>query len=97
MYAKALDLFEQMPLDPNESTLTIIFNACAQLSDDRAKEIGKKLLKQITKDCPNTNMLLTSAMYMLLKFGDVKSAEDLFGSMMNKDIVTFNAMMIGKF
>src|SRR5438270_197977 len=97
MYEKTLDLFEQMSLDPDEVTFTLVFNACAQLSNDRAKEVGKKLLEKILKDCQNNNIVLNSAIDMLMKFGDVKNAEDLFGLITVKDIVTYGAMMKGKF
>ncbi len=96
MYEKALDLFEQMSLGQNEVTLTIVFNACAHLSNDRAKQIGKKFLEQIPKDSQQKNILLTSALHMLMKFGDVQSAENIFRSIMNKGIVTYNAMIKGK-
>jgi pentatricopeptide repeat protein len=96
MYEKALDLFEQISLVRNEATLTIVFNACAQLSNDRAKQIGKKLLKQMPQNCRNSNVIKTSAINMLMKFGDVQSAEDLFRSIMKKDIVIYNVMMKGK-
>jgi hypothetical protein len=96
MYEKALDLFEQISLDPNEATFTILFNGCAYLSTVRAKEIGKKLLKQISIKCRNSNYVINSATHMFMEFGDVQSAEDLFQSIMKKDIVTYNIMMKGK-
>jgi len=33
---------------------------------------------------------------MLMKFGDVQSAENIFRSIMNKGIVTYNALIKGK-
>src|SRR5256885_1602338 len=96
MYEKALDLFEQMSLDPDETTFAIVFNACAHLSNDQAKQIGKKLLEQMPEDYQNSNYVINSAIHMLMKFGDVKSAEDLFGLMKKKDIITYNVMIKGK-
>ncbi|CAF4301593.1 unnamed protein product, partial [Rotaria sordida] len=95
MYDKALDLFEQMPLNPNNVIHIIVFNACAQLGNDRAKEIGRKLLHQMPKHFHNDNILFTSAIYMLMKFGDVENAENLFQMMKKKDIITYGAMMKG--
>ena len=97
MYEKTLDLFEEISLDPNEVTFTIVFNACAHLSNDRAKKIGKKLLQQIPKDRRKSNNVINSAIHMLMKFGDVKSAEDFFRLIKKKDIVTYGAMMKGTF
>jgi hypothetical protein len=39
---KALDVFEQMHLKPEDITYAKIFSACAQLADERAMKIGKK-------------------------------------------------------
>src|SRR5947199_372182 len=97
MYEKTLDLFEEISLDPNEFILTMILNACARLSNDRSKQIGKKLLKKILKDNEISNYVINSVIYMLMKFGDVKSAEDFFRLIKKKDIVTYGAMMKGTF
>ncbi|CAF1553200.1 unnamed protein product, partial [Rotaria sordida] len=95
MYDKALDLFEQIPFALQNTSYTIIFNACAQLANDRAKEIGRKLLQQMPKHFHNDHVLLTSAIYMLMKFGDIENAENLFQMMKKKDIITYGAMMKG--
>ncbi len=96
MPEKALDLLDNMTFKPNRVTLAIIFSACAQLSNDRAKQIGKKFLEQMPKDCQQDNIILTSAVNMLLKFGDVQTAENIFRLIMKKDVVTYGAMMQGK-
>ncbi|CAF3989148.1 unnamed protein product, partial [Rotaria sordida] len=95
MYEKTLDLFEQLPFPLHNVGYTIIFNACAQLLNDRAKEIGRKLLNQMPKHFHNDNVLLNSAIDMLMKFGDVESGEKLFRTIKKKNIVTFGAMMNG--
>ncbi|CAF4354883.1 unnamed protein product, partial [Rotaria sordida] len=92
MYDKALDLFEQMPLNPNNVIHIIVFNACAQLGNDRAKEIGRKLLHQMPKHVHNDIVLLNSAIDMLMKFGDIENAENFFQTM-KKNIITYGAMM----
>ncbi len=95
MSDKALDLFEQIPFNLNDISYTIIFNACAQLLNDRAKQIGRKLLHQMPKNFYNNNVLITSAIDMLMKFGDITAAEHLFQMNNNKSIVTYGAMMNG--
>ena len=95
MHDKALDLFERIPFKLNDVIYAIVFNACAQLCDDRAKTIGKKLLNQMPKHFRNNNILLNSAIDMLMNFGDVKEAEHLFEWNKKKDIITFGAMMNG--
>jgi hypothetical protein len=94
MSENALDLFEKMPFNPNDVIYTIIFNACAQLADDYAMKIGKTLLDQMPDNFRNDTIILTSAIHMLMKFGDVTHAEHIF-EMTKKDIVTYGAMMQG--
>jgi lipopolysaccharide biosynthesis regulator YciM len=95
MPEKALDLFEQMHLEPGDSTYTIVFNACAQLGDDRAMNIGKKLLDQMSNNFENKNNLLNSALHMLIKFGDITRAEHVFDRIKNKDSISYSHMING--
>jgi pentatricopeptide repeat protein len=95
MSEKALDLFEEMPFNPNDVIYTIIFNACAQLANDRAMGIGKKLLDQMPDSFRNNNIILNSVIHMLMKFGDVNNAEHIFELIKKKDIVTYISMMNG--
>ncbi|CAF2048261.1 unnamed protein product [Rotaria magnacalcarata] len=94
-YEKALNLYEKMNVKPNEIIYTLVFNSCAQLSNDRAQIIGKKLLEQMPHIYRNNNIILTSALHMLMKFGDVSHAECIFKLNRNKDIICYNAMMKG--
>ncbi|CAF3287109.1 unnamed protein product, partial [Rotaria sp. Silwood2] len=61
MPEKVLDLFDQTSIQPDQVILNTLFSACAQLSNDRAKETGRKLLDQMPKHFLNDNVLLTSA------------------------------------
>jgi len=95
MPEKVLDLLDKMLIKPDQITLTLVFSACAQLADDRAKVIGKNLLEQMPNDFQDKNVILTSAIHMLMKFGDVKHAEQVFQLVKKKDIVSYGAMMNG--
>jgi len=95
MSEKALDLYELMSLNPNSVIYTIIFNACAQLKNDRGKTVGKKDLDQILNKSETNNVVLNSAIHMLMSYGDVKSAEQLFESMKKTDVISYGAMMTG--
>jgi len=95
MSDKALDLFEQISPDPDNVIYIVIFNACAQLKNDRAKKVGKKVLDQILNKSVTNNVVLTSAIHMLMNFGDVKSAEQLFESIKKNNVVSYGVMMKG--
>ena len=85
MSEKALDLFEQIEFNLNNVTYTIVFNACAELANDRAMKIGKRLLDEMPRNFRNDNVILTSAIHMLMKFGDIQNAENVFQSIKNKN------------
>ena len=95
MYEKALDLYEKMTLNPDNITYCLIFSACAQLQNDRAMKIGKKLLNQMFNHFRNDNVALNAAIHMVIKFGDIRSAERLFELIKIKTIVTYGAMING--
>ncbi|CAF5167758.1 unnamed protein product, partial [Rotaria magnacalcarata] len=95
MFEKALDLFEQIDIGLDDVTYTIVFNACAKLCNDRAMKIGKKLLAKMPENYRNHNITSNSAIDMLMKFGDVESAERIFQSIKAKDIITYGAMVKG--
>ncbi|CAF4666250.1 unnamed protein product, partial [Rotaria sp. Silwood1] len=74
---------------------TIVFNACAELANNRAIKIGKRLLDKMPENFRNDNVILASAIHMLMKFGDIQSAENLFQSIKKKDTNIFGALMNG--
>ncbi|CAF1264235.1 unnamed protein product [Adineta steineri] len=95
MPENVLDLYEKMNIKANPATLTTLFSACSKVANDRAKNIGKESLQKMPNDYYNNNILLTSAINMLMKFNDIQNAEKLFGMIKNKDIITYGSMMKG--
>ena len=95
MSEKALDLFEKMSSIPDNVIHAIIFNACAQLKNDRGKKVGYKILDQMLNKSRIDNVVLNSAVHMLMSNGDVKSAEQLFQSIKKSDVISCGAMMKG--
>ncbi|CAF4193321.1 unnamed protein product, partial [Rotaria sordida] len=95
MPEKIFDLLDQMTFKPDNYTLPILFNVCAQLANDRAMKIGRKLLHEMSNDCRNNYIVLNSAIDMLMKFRDVESAERIFGSIKEKNIIIYSTMMKG--
>ncbi|CAF3542686.1 unnamed protein product [Rotaria socialis] len=75
---KALDLYDKMELEPDGIALTLLFSACAQLGNNRAKTIGKKLLEKIYHNVNHESATFNSTIHMLMKFGDLSHAEDVF-------------------
>ena len=99
---KALELFDDVSSEANAVLYTIVFSACADLSNERAVQSGKKYLEQTPSSLLNDALLVSSAIHMLMKFGDVtrrtslSHAERLFYKLNKKSIVTYGAMMKGK-
>ncbi|CAF4173991.1 unnamed protein product, partial [Rotaria magnacalcarata] len=94
-FEKALDLFEKVDIELDDVTYTVVFNACAKLCNDRAMKIGKELLAKMPENYRNNNVISNSAIDMLMKFGDVESAERIFRSIKAKDIIAYGAMVKG--
>ena len=90
-----MDLFEKLPVNPNEIIYLLTCQACGTLVDERAIQIGKCLLNRIQNRFPNHINLLNSVLDMLMRFNDIESAERLFDSMTNKDVITYSVMMNG--
>ncbi|CAF2112326.1 unnamed protein product [Rotaria magnacalcarata] len=95
MTEKVFDLLDEMEIKPDSFTLAILFKACAELANDRAIKIGRKLLDEMPENYRNNNAVLNSAMHMLMKFGDMQSAERIFRLNKRKDIITYGALMKG--
>ena len=92
---KSLDLFENISVNPNSAIYTILFKACAHMANERAKDLGRRVLNQIRKKFSNDPVLIDSAVHMLMHFGDVKGAEQLFHSMQKKSVISYGSMMQG--
>ncbi|CAM4844112.1 unnamed protein product [Rotaria magnacalcarata] len=95
MAEKVFDLLDEMTIEPNQFTFTLLFNACAAVANDRAMKIGRKFLAEMPRNYQNNTITSTSAIDMLMKFGDVENAERIFRSIKTKDIITYNAMIKG--
>jgi pentatricopeptide repeat protein len=91
---KALDLFEQMPFNPDDFIIVIIFSACAQSSTDRAKKIGKELLRQMSKTYRD-NHVYNAAINMLMNHNEVSEAEKVFNMIKQKDSISYGTLMHG--
>jgi pentatricopeptide repeat protein len=92
---RALDLFDQASSMLNANLYTIMYTACATLSDDRAVTFGKRLLNKMPKILNENMIVIGSAIHMLMRFGDVQEAEYLFSCMKKRDAASYGIMMNG--
>ncbi len=61
MPEKVFDLLDQTNVQFDQFTLGVLFNACAHVANDRAKQIGKEFLNKMPDHFQNHTVLLTSA------------------------------------
>ncbi|KAI6671088.1 hypothetical protein NL676_005973 [Syzygium grande] len=95
-HQEAFDVFLEMRrqgMEPNEFVLPSILKVCGQLSDRRAGEnVHALVLKLSVED----DLFINSALIdMYSKCGQVEKARTVFDMMVEKDLVTFNAMVSG--
>ena len=91
-----MDLYEQLPVSSNNAINIITFKACGQLANERAMHLGKKLLNRVSNKLANDIVIASSAVHMLMRFGDVQDAEHLFHSIKHKNVLSYGVMMQGK-
>jgi pentatricopeptide repeat protein len=95
MPEKVLEMFDTMSVQPDEVIGTILFNACAKVADPRAMKLGKRMLTQPPAAFFDNSILMNSATDMLMKFGEVHEAEQLFKKIKRKNSIVYGAMMQG--
>ncbi|XP_010068395.2 putative pentatricopeptide repeat-containing protein At3g08820 [Eucalyptus grandis] len=98
---EALDIFHQMMEDsnrkPNEVTMVSVLSASAQVGDlDLGKWVHNYLRSEGSKGILQSNKVLATAFIdMYCKCGRLEGAKEVFDQMICKDIVSFNAMIMG--
>lgn len=93
---EALDLFREMLLakvKPNEVTMLSVLSACGQLG---ALESGQWLHSYMKNNGISINVLVGTALIdMYCKCGSLEEARMVFDRMRFKDVVSWNAMIVG--
>ena len=84
-----------MTVKADPFVLTIIFDVCANLGDEKALEVGRLVFSQMDSSYYGNTVVMTSALNMFMKDGDVNKAEEVFRSIKSKDIIAYAAMMKG--
>ncbi|CAF1390941.1 unnamed protein product [Adineta ricciae] len=96
MFEKTLDLFETLPFVANEAIYTMVQSSCSQVRDDRARRTGKQLIDNLPEDLQGSENVMNSTIFMLMKFGNVDEAEQLFRQTKHQSIYIYGAMMKGE-
>ncbi|KAG6424961.1 hypothetical protein SASPL_115384 [Salvia splendens] len=98
---EALDVFKSMMEDyncrPNHVTMVNVLSACAEVGDlDLGSWVHEYLRSGGQKGVLSSNVNLATALIdMYSKCGDLDGARGVFEQMSMKDVVSFNAMIIG--
>ncbi|KAL8168084.1 hypothetical protein V2J09_009583 [Rumex salicifolius] len=93
---EAISLFQEMQVcnvHPNPVTVTSILSACAQLG---ALSLGKWVHELIKRESFDANVhVLTALVDMYAKCGSISIARQLFDSMPERNVVSWNAVISG--
>lgn len=98
---ESLSLFRVMVEDPkyrpNHVTMVSVLSACAQIGDlDLGRWVHEYLKSKGSKGVIGSNRILATALIdMYSKCGSLERAKEVFDQMVSKDIVSFNAMIMG--
>ncbi|XP_047322536.1 pentatricopeptide repeat-containing protein At1g08070, chloroplastic-like [Impatiens glandulifera] len=97
-YKECLNLFDEMvgmkTAEPNEATLVSVLTASSHLGElERGKSVHFYI--ENNKKIKPDNLLLTSLITMYAKCGDMDLARIVFDEMPNRNVVSFNSMIMG--
>lgn len=95
-WQRALELFNKMQLEsikPNQATMAVVISACGQLGDLETTKQMHKFLEE--NDFEMNVHVFNSLVDTYAKCGCVGEAHGLFCQMPAKDIVSYNAMIVG--
>ncbi|XP_010257116.1 PREDICTED: pentatricopeptide repeat-containing protein At1g08070, chloroplastic-like [Nelumbo nucifera] len=93
---EAMALFHRMQMEnskPNEVTLVSILSACAQAG---ALDVGRWIHSYIDRNAVDLKVVVGTALVnMYSKCGALESAQHVFDCMPDRDVVAWNAMIMG--
>jgi pentatricopeptide repeat protein len=92
---RALNLFDEVSSMLNANLYAILYSACGAASNERAITLGKQLLSGMPQIFKDELIVMSSAIHMLMKFGNVEEAERLFSCLKKRDASIYGVMMNG--
>ena len=96
LYEEALSFFKQINMTKDEYTYSIFFKICAEMANNQSLELGQMIFRKMPKNFSNNIVVVSSALQMFIKCGDIIKAEQLFNRIEKKDSFTYSTMMNGK-
>ena len=90
-----IELFRNLSIQPDRVMILLLFNACAKHIDADSIQLGIRVLNELPATALANRPLTGSAVDMLMKFGQVKKAEDFFARVKTPDVSTYGAMIHG--
>ncbi|CAM6051442.1 unnamed protein product, partial [Sphagnum compactum] len=95
-HEKTIELYQEMQqkgMSPDNFTFVPVLNACASL---RALEAGRKVHEEIIQSGCEADVFVGSSLVdMYSKCGSIEDACKVFNNMPSRDVVTWNAMILG--
>ncbi|CAF3993336.1 unnamed protein product, partial [Rotaria sp. Silwood1] len=82
-----------MPFKPNEIILTILFKICSEFTNEQTFQLAKNMFNEMPKIFYKNSALCNSYIHMLMKFGEISNAENIFSQIKKKDIIHYGVMM----
>ncbi|KAL9163509.1 hypothetical protein ABFS82_06G045100 [Erythranthe guttata] len=96
LYEDALALFFQMVeegVEPDQYTFPRVLKACGGL---KMIQVGEEVHRQVIRSgCGNNTFVLNALVDMYAKCGDIIRAKRVFDSIQEKELVSWNSMIIG--
>lgn len=96
---KVLQLYKELSIKADVVLLTLVCNACARLVTPEAIQLGNSILRNDLneKTFSQNQNFFNSILDMLMKFGQIDQAEEIFSQRLNRRDPTSFAVMINGF
>lgn len=98
-YRECLRLFDGMmavgDVKPNEATFVSVLTACANLGQLERGKWVHSLIKDCHREIVPDVLLSTALLTMYVKCGDMRLAREVFDSMEERSVVSWNSVIVG--